>query len=698
MKKLLYGAAYYDEYMPYDRLQQDVAMMKKAGINTVRIAESTWSTCEPQEGVFDFSHVERVMDAMEEAGINVIIGTPTYAIPTWMVKSHPDVLAETVKGRRIYGARQIMDITHPVYRFYAERVIRKLMECTAHRKCVIGFQVDNETKYYGTAGKNVQEKFVKYLRKKFNNDLDAMNHEFGLDYWSNRINAWEDFPDVRGTINGSLGAEFEKFQRTLVDEFLSWQADIVNEYRREDQFVTHNFDFEWRGYSFGVQPDVNHYHAAKALTIAGTDIYHPTQDDLTGAEIAFGGDMIRSLKRDNYLVLETEAQGYPGWTPYKGQLRLQAYSHLASGANSVMYWHWHSIHNSFETYWKGLLSHDMQENAPYREACIVGNEFAKLGSHLVNLKKKNDVAILVSNEALTALKWFGIEATAAGNNGIGYNDVVRWLYDILFKMNIECDFVWPESDNFDEYKAILVPALYAAPDELLEKLKQYTANGGTLVATFKTAFANENIKVSHEMQPHILSNCFGINYQQFTFPKNVGLSGKIINVREEIVEEGYRKEADIKTASKMAESEKAASEKAEAKIFMELLMPQEAEVLASYDHYNWNEYAAITKNHYGKGTAIYIGCMTDDNTLKAVITEALNSAETEIPEYNWPVIVRKGTNDLGKCVRYILNYSAGEQKVVYHGADGTELFSGDAVQDGETIIVSPWNVKIVEEA
>ena len=674
MKKLLYGAAYYDEYMPYDRLQQDVAMMKKAGINTVRIAESTWSTCEPQEGVFDFSHVERVMDAMEEAGINVIIGTPTYAIPTWMVKSHPDVMAETVKGRGIYGARQIMDITHPVYRFYAERVIRKLMECTVHRKCVIGFQVDNETKYYGTAGKNVQEKFVKYLRKKFNNDLDAMNYEFGLDYWSNRINAWEDFPDVRGTINGSLGAEFEKVQRTLVDEFLSWQADIVNEYRREDQFITHNFDFEWRGYSYGVQPDVNHYHAAKALTIAGTDIYHPTQDDLTGAEIAFGGDMTRSLKRDNYLVLETEAQGYPGWTPYKGQLRLQAYSHLASGANSVMYWHWHSIHNSFETYWRGLLSHDMQENAPYREACIIGNEFFRLGSHLVNLKKKNDVAILVSNEALTALKWFGIEATAAGDNGIGYNDVVRWLYDALFKMNIECDFVWPESDNLDQYKAIFVPALYAAPDELLEKLKQYTANGGTLVATFKTAFANENVKVSHEMQPHILSNCFGISYQQFTFPKNTGLSGSIIN--------GIAKGAD---------------EEAEAKVFMELLMPQEAEVLASYDHYNWKEYAAITKNHYRKGTAIYIGCMTDDNTLKAVLTEALNSAEVEIPEYSWPVIVRKGTNDLCKCVRYILNYSAEEQNVVYHGADGTELFSEESVQDGETVTVLPWNVKIIEE-
>ena len=207
------------------------------------------------------------------------------------------------------------------------------------------------------------------------------------------------------------------------------------------------------------------------------------------------------------------------------------------------------------------------------------------------------------------------------------------------------------------------------------------------MATFKTAFANENIKVSHEMQPHILSNCFGINYQQFTFPKNVGLTGSII-----------RENGVVETDGRNVTRENADSSAATAKVFMELLMPQEAEVLASYDHYNWKEYAAITKNHYEKGTAIYIGCMTDDNTLKAVLTEALKSAEVEIPEYRWPVIVRKGTNDLGKYVRYILNYSAEEQNVVYHGADGTELFSEESVQDGENITVLPWNLKIVEEA
>ena len=652
--------------------------MKKAGINTVRIAESTWSTCEPQPGVFDFSHVERVMDAMEEAGINVIIGTPTYAVPTWMVKAHPDVLAETVRGRGIYGARQIMDITHPVYLFYAERVIRELMKLTAHRKCVIGFQLDNETKYYGTAGKNVQEQFVKYIREKFHDDLDALNYEFGLDYWSNRINAWEDFPDVRGTINGSLGAEFEKFQRTLVDKFLGWQADIVNEYRREDQFVTHNLDFEWRGYSYGIQPYVNHLHASQCLTIAGTDIYHPTQDDLTGVEIAFGGDLIRSLKQDNYLVIETEAQGFPGWTPYKGQLRLQAYSHLASGANSVMYWHWHSIHNACETYWKGILSHDFQENATYREACIIGNEFARLGKHLVNLKKKNEVAVLVSNEALTALNWFRIQEQAPGADAksIYYNDVMRWMYDTLYHMNIECDFIWPESENLDQYKAIIVQALYAAPDELLIRLNQYVENGGTLIASFKTAFANENVKVSHEVQPHILSNCFGVHYDQFTFPKNVGLTGEVI----------------LKKTDQKGNAHPAAN------VFMELLVSEGAEVLASYEHYNWKDYAAITRNHYGKGQAVYIGCMTDEETLKSVYKAVLPEADVEIPEYHYPIIVRKGLNDLGKTVCYFLNYSGMELEMPYDYKNGIELLENTAVENGTALQMPAWGVKIVEEA
>ena len=664
MKELLFGAAYYDEYMPYDRLQQDVAMMKKAGINTVRIAESTWSTCEPQEGVFDFSHVERVMDAMEEAGINVIIGTPTYAIPTWMVKSHPDVMAETVNGRGIYGARQIMDITHPVYRFYAERVIRKLMECTAHRKCVIGFQVDNETKYYGTAGKNVQEKFVKYLRRKFNNDLDAMNHEFGLDYWSNRVNDWADFPDVRGTINQSLAAEFQRFQRSLVTEFLSWQSDIIKEYKRDDQFITQNFDFDWTDHSYGYQPEVDQYDAARYMTVAGADIYHPSQDDLTGAEITVCGNIARSLKKDNYLILETEAQGLTPWLPYPGQLRLQAYSHLANGSNSVMYWHWHSIHNAIESYWKGVLSHDFSENATYREASEIGAEWKRIGTHLMNLKKENRVAILLDNLSLAGLRQFPLETT--GDHS--YNAVMRWLADALYRRNIEFDMVSSGERDFSAYDFLVVPALYAASDDLLGALDRYVAEGGHLIATFRTGFADEQLKIRHDVQPHLLCRCLGIHYDQFTYPKNVRITT-----------------ADGRSAL--------------AHDWMELVTCDTATSLAHYDHPFWGSYAAVTENAYQKGSALYLGAFFDDELLEPLLVSYLSrhgyeGLSEDTPQF--PLIVKRGTNDFGKNLCYYFNYSDEPRTVTHTGNAGTDLLTDTPVAAGAVLTLAPWGLAVVE--
>ncbi|MCD8156669.1 MAG: beta-galactosidase [Clostridiales bacterium] len=669
MKKLLFGAAYYDEYMPYDRLEKDVQMMKKAGINVVRIAESTWSTCEPQPGVFDFSHVERVMDAMEAADISVIIGTPTYAIPTWMVKRHPEVMAITEKGRNGYGFRQQMDITNLDYRFYAERVIRELMKVTAHRKCVIGYQIDNETKHYGTAGENVQQQFLAYLREKFHDDTDAMNREFGLDYWSNRLNSWDDYVDVRSACNQSLKAEFEKFQRSLVTEFLCWQADIVNEYRREDQFITHNFDGEWRDYSFGIQPDADHFQEARAVTMAGFDIYHPSQDLLTGKEIAFGGDIARSLKGgENYLILETQAQGYISWLPYQGQLRLQAYSHLSEGANSVMYWHWHSIHNSVETYWRGILSQDFEENATYREACRIGEEFAAKGDHLVNLKKKNEVAILVSNPSLTALKYFPIEFPVA-RPGIQYNDVFRWMFDTLYDMNVECDILWPESENLEDYRVIVAPALYAAEDELLHRLNRFVENGGHLIASFKSGYSNENNKVRCGVQPGILNESLGVIYHEYTLPRGlVGLSGAVVGAGEHKAEK-----------------------------FMELLIPHGAEVLASYDHYSWKEYAAITRNHYGRGTATYVGTMADEEVLANVCRIVLEEAGVDQSEEMAGVAVHKGVNDYGKMVRYYLNYSPEERSVSYRYGDAVDVLTGEAVAAGTEITVGAWDLRILEE-
>lgn len=668
MDHLLYGVAYYDEYMPYDRLDEDIRLMQEAGINTVRIAESTWSTHEPQNGVFNFSPVTRVLDAMHAAGIHVIVGTPTYAIPAWMVKEHPDVLAVTAQGEGKYGARQIMDITHPVYLFYAERIIRKLMAVVHKHPAVIGYQIDNETKHYETAGPNVQLKFVKYMRETYGT-LEAINHQFGLDYWSNRIDSWEDFPSMVGTINGSLGAEFARFQRGLVNEFLAWQIGIVGEYKQPGQFTTHNFDFEWRGHSFGVQPSVDHFAAAAPFDIAGVDIYHPSQDNLTGTEISFGGDMTRSLKQDNYFVLETQAQAFPEWTPYPKQLRLQAFSHLGSGASMVAYWHWHSIHNSFETYWKGLLSHDFLPNPVYKEARTIGADFKRLSDQLIGLKKTSKVAVMVSNEALSAIEWFKLPG------GVIYNDVVRWMYDELYRMNIACDFIQPSCTRLSDYELIVVPALYAVSDGALQRLNEYVRSGGHAVYSFKSGFTDEQVKVRHTAQPGVIHEACGVTYSHFATPNaSAGLTGKLFP-------EGT--EAGVHTV----------------KTWMEMLVPGSAEVLASYDHPQWGEYAAVTRNSFGDGTATYIGCMTEPAALAVILRDTLQVAGLwgEDQQLSFPLIVKSGVNRHGSTIRYYYNYSAESVTFQYpHGA-GQELLSGNPVAHAEELKLEAWGVFIISE-
>ena len=156
--QLMFGAAYYPEYMPYDRMEADFSMMKKAGINTIRVAESTWSTLEPRDGEFDFTFIDRILEEAQKWEMSVIVGTPTYAVPSWLAQKDPDVLVVNSKGQEKYGHRQIFDLLNPTLRFHAERIIEVLVSHTARHGMVIGFQIDNETKHYD----NKEKKYSVY--------------------------------------------------------------------------------------------------------------------------------------------------------------------------------------------------------------------------------------------------------------------------------------------------------------------------------------------------------------------------------------------------------------------------------------------------------------------------------------------------------------------------------------------------------
>ena len=590
MDELIFGAAYYNEYMPYNRIEKDLSLMKEAGMNTIRIAESTWSTEEPHDGKFNFKPVTDVLDCAQKLGLNVIIGTPTYAVPAWLVKKYPDIMVTNRNGQVKYGPRQSMDILNPDFLRYAERIIRKLLEAVIPYSCVIGFQLDNETKHYDNYGKYAQKKFLDFLKNKYKT-TDAFNKAFTLAYWSNSIGSWEDMPDISNSINWNLHCQYEKFLRSCAADYLKWQADIINEYKKPEQFITHNFDFGWIGYSYGEQPGINHFEASPAVTIAGCDIYHPSQDDLTGAEIAFGGDKIRSLKNSNYLILETEAQGFKEWTPYPKQLRLQAFSHLASGANGHMYWNWHSIHNSMETYWKGVLGHELQPGVIYRYAKQIGKEYQLYGKELINLKKKNQVALVTDNDSLTALKFYPMDIPTGG---LSYNDVVRWFYDTLYRMNVECDVVDIHALNPSDYKMIVTPALYCISEENSRKLLDFVAEGGVLFSSFRSFYADEKGSVYDAPHPYNLTNAFGMEYSMITQAGNAKIMDQPVEV------------------------------------YAELLENKNAEVLASYQHKYWSQYAAVTKNNYKKGYAYYYGAKTPSSLLEKFLNGALKEAKIDI--------------------------------------------------------------------
>ncbi len=642
MKHLILGTAYYIEYALTDRLERDLALMQEAGINTIRIAESTWSVEELRCGEFDFSCVTRVIEAAARHGISVIVGTPTYAIPRWL-----DLLDPTILDGSAFGTRQNMDITNPTYRFYAERIIRELVSHTAGYPNVIGFQIDNETKHYGVNNARVRTGFRDWLKRRFGT-IEAVNRAYLLNHWSLSVASFDDLPDPAASSNGGYLCAFEEYRRELAAEFLHWQSAIVREYKREDQFITHNFDYDWKelglpgeqnGCSVGLQPDRNDFEAARAVTLAGTDVYTPPCDSLTGRELAYAGDLMRPLKRAPYLVLESQSQAFAGWLPYPGQLRLMALMHLASGACGLEYWSWTSLHGGKETYWKGILSHDGEPGETYLEICQIGGLYRKL-SPLLEDKPQSRIALIVSPEALHALRQYPTDRE------LPYNEIVNAYHRALYELNLECDILYDREPDWSGYDLLIFPALYCASDAVIERVRGFAAKGGSVFASFRSFFADENVRVRGDSQPHGLTDVFGLRYDRFTKNRR------------------HR--------------------------WMELLEPDGAETLRRYDDPHWGAYAALTHHRFGSGHAWYLGCDTAPAELRVALLRAAEAAGISAPSLRFPLVCKRRGN-----LRFLLNFSD-ETQQIQSPVTGRELLAERTVQAGDTLSLAPWGAAVIQ--
>jgi beta-galactosidase len=459
-----------------------------------------------------------------------------------------------------------------------------------------------------------------------------------------------------------------------VTNFLGWQAELVRACAGDGQFVTTD-------YGGMMKRDVNEGAVAASLDIVADNIYHGTQDHFDGSFQALQGDFSRSLKHTNFLVTETNAQTI-GWSsqsqfpPYDGQMREDVYTHLSNGADMVEYWHWASIAANQETYWKGVLSHDLEPNRAYAEVARTAHELEKIGPHLVGLKIKPQVAILWSRDSANAINFMpyggGVPARSWTGTPDGYASVVQQLHHSLYELNIQSDFVFPDTQDFSAYKLLIVPVLYIADDALLKRISDYVKNGGHVVMTFKSGFANENSAVRWVRAPGPLREAAGFSYQEFSnLEKPLALKDDPFHVGAE---------------NKVS-------------YWAEFLMPEHAKTLATYDHPFFAKWPAITVNEFGVGTLLYEGTYLSDAMQTAVLKSELEKLELDGPDQNLPaaVHVQHGINRLGKHIHYYFNYSGAEVKMSYAYGAGTNLLDGKAATKAAEFTLPAWDLAIIEE-
>lgn len=285
----------------------------------------------------------------------------------------------------------------------------------------------------------------------------------------------------------------------------------------------------------------------------------------------------------------------------------------------------------------------LQPNLP--EAMTIGQEMAQLSGVLNELRVENDVAILVSNDAMEAMNWFKPDTPQPGLNNHGhyvYNDILRRFWDALYDNNIAVDIINTLDPQNSQYKVVVIPALYCASDEQLERINQFVENGGKVLIGFKSGFCDENVRVRAETQPAILNKCCGVSYSQFVIPENVGL----------------RSETEALVCAPDEHPE----------LWMELLTPntEKTAVLLRYDHPVWGKYAAATLSNYGKGQALYVGCLPSSKVIFDLFS-ALSSDTplvSSTPEYQWPLVVRRAVNSRGEAVQFIFTIAPRLQQSV----------------------------------
>ncbi|MFI5799940.1 beta-galactosidase [Streptomyces sp. NPDC051677] len=692
---VLFGAAYYHEYRPpygteraEDQLKTDLDLMVEAHFTVIRVGESVWSTWEPENDVFDLDWLQPVLDGAHERGITVILGTPTYAVPPWLARQYPEIAGERRTGERIaWGARQEVDYTHPAFLFHAERVIRRILDRYARHPAVIGFQVDNEPGLELFHNHGVFQRFTDHLRHKYG-DVETLNREWGLVYWSHRLTTWADLWKPDGNTQPQYDVAWREFQAKLTTDFVAWQAEIVREFARPEQFVTTCVSYP--------RPGIEDHELNEALDIAAGNPYYGMQDTLLHSERAWAvsliGDRMYSSRQAPFLVTETNAGTIgPPWDnrpAYDGQWRQAAWALVSRGARMIEYWHWHTLHFGAETYVGGILPHSGRPGRAYDELARLGAEFDTASPLVAGLEPDADLTLVYSTPSKWLMqKYPPLAGPGGGPDPNAYDGIFDPFYRGAFEAGRQVRIVHarqlhdpsgerpgpsPE-EAAHRHPVLVVPALYLAADTTLDWFAAYAEAGGHLVLGPRTGYADHEARARQEPAPGRLVEAAGASYEEFS------------NLT-----------ADIPLRAAPG-SPLELPEQAAATRWIEGLTALDAEVLATYDHPHFGRWSAVTTRRHGAGRVTCVGTVPGRE-----LARSLADWLAPVPRGGWrdlppSVTAATGTSPDGRRVHVVHNWNWDPAHVTAPTAL-TDVLDGTAVPAGTELRLGPWDVRVLVTA
>lgn len=580
------GVCYYPEQWPEDWWTEDARRMREAGITYVRIGEFAWSRYEPQRNAFDWDWLDRAIETLGNAGLKVVLGTPTCAPPKWLVDEYPDIIPYDEQGRpRGFGSRRHYTFSSVPYWHETRRIVEILSRRYGSNRHVVGWQTDNEYGCHDTIlswGPTDLKAFQLWLRNRYQS-AEQLNVAWGNAFWSMDVQDFEQvtLPHLAVTeTNPAAKLDFWRFHSEQVVAYNRMQCDIIRAHS-PGRWITHNM--------MGFFNDFDHWAVGEDIDIASWDSYpvgfterFPFSEDEhvrwaeTGhPDIApFFNDLYRGVGRGRFWIMELQP-GPVNWAPWNpvpklGMIRLFTWEALAHGAEVVSYFRWRQAVSGQEQMHAGLNlpgQHEWSQGG--REAVQVGKELQKVG--ILPPPGKASVAIVYDYEA----SW--ITRIQPQGKDFDFSVLMFHWYEAIRRLGMDVDFV-PPGANLAGYKLVLVPTMPHVNDAAE---RAFAAADGVVLYGPRTGS-----KTRHHAIPANLP------------PGPIAALVKVRILEVSSMRPGFRKKVKGKVAGSAVK-------------WSETLDVRGAETLARFE--NGNAALVAAKNHH------YLACWPDMPLLKSVM-------------------------------------------------------------------------------